>query len=174
MGERSVLHHAFNLLIKQGVLALISPFISRVSAQSSVIAPLSIAEALRRDPQVRRVEVSYSQDDTTSAAETLIFQKVLTARGFRRWPAAEVIRQLRQLGYHGQIVPQQQRRSGFDGLNLDQARAALMEELLAGHHDTPLGPIHFHKDGELVQGRFDVFEVRMNPDGCSGRFQLLP
>jgi branched-chain amino acid transport system substrate-binding protein len=33
---------AFNLLIKQGSLALIGPFISRVSAQSSVMAPLSI------------------------------------------------------------------------------------------------------------------------------------
>jgi branched-chain amino acid transport system substrate-binding protein len=107
---------AFNLLIRQGVIALIGPtlsqqafaadpiaqrqgipvvapsntamgipqighFISRVSAQSSVIAPLSIEEALRRDPSIRRVAVFYAQDDAYSTAETLIFQKALAARG---------------------------------------------------------------------------------------------
>jgi len=41
----------------------IGHFISRVSAQSSVIAPLSVAEALRRDPQIKRVAVFYAQDD---------------------------------------------------------------------------------------------------------------
>lgn len=303
---------AFNLLIKQGVLALIGPtlsqqafaadpiaqrrgvpvvapantargipqighFISRVSAQSSVIAPLSIAEALRRDPQVKRVAVIYAQDDAYSTAETLIFQKTLKARGLapvtvQRTQLADndfqipitaalqlqpelvvisvqavaggnLIRQLRELGYRGQIVvgnglntpnifpicqrwcdgiliaqayspelntpinrtflqlfrdsnpgqsPPQitaqawsayqvlfeavqrlQRRGGFDGLTLGQARAALMDELLAGRYDTPLGPIHFQKDGELVQGSFYVAEVRMDPGGRTGRFALV-
>ncbi len=107
---------AFNLLIRNGVIALIGPtlsqqafaadpiaqrrgvpvvapsntakgipqighFISRVSAQSSVIAPLSIDEALRRDPAIRRVAVFYAQDDAYSTAETAIFQKALAARG---------------------------------------------------------------------------------------------
>ena len=106
---------AFNLLIRQGVIALIGPtlsqqalaadpiaqrqgvpvvapsntakgipeighFISRVSAQSSVIAPLSIDEALRRDPSIKRVAVFYAQDDAYSTAEVAIFQKVLAAR----------------------------------------------------------------------------------------------
>jgi branched-chain amino acid transport system substrate-binding protein len=48
-----------------------------------------------------------------------------------------------------------------------------MEELLAGRYDTPLGPIHFQKDGELVQGSFYVAEVRMDPGGRSGRFALV-
>jgi len=56
-GGSQVATAALNLLSKQGALALIGPFISRVSAQSSVIAPLSIAYALRRDPQVRQVTV---------------------------------------------------------------------------------------------------------------------
>ena len=303
---------AFNLLIKQGALALIGPtlsqqafaadpiaqrrgvpvvapantargipqighFISRVSAQSSVIAPLSIAEALRRDPLVKRVAVIYAQDDAYSTAETLIFQKALKARGLapvtvQRTQLADndfqipitaalqlqpqlvvisvqavaggnLIRQLRELGYRGQIVvgnglntpniypicqrwcdgiliaqayspelntpinrtflqlfrdsnpgqsPPQiaaqawsayqvlfeavqrlQRRGGFDGLSLGQARAALMDELLAGRYDTPLGPIHFQKDGELVQRKFYVAEVRMDPGGRTGRFALV-
>lgn len=164
---------AFNLLIRQGVIALIGPtlsqqafaadpiaqrqgvpvvapsntakgipeighFISRVSAQSSVIAPLSIAEALHRDPSIRRVAVFYAQDDAYSTAEVAIFQKALAARGIapvsvQRTQLADndfqtpitsalqlkpqlvvlsvqavaggnLIRQLRELGYRGQIV----------------------------------------------------------------------
>lgn len=255
----------------------IGPFISRVSAQSSVIAPLSIAEALRRDPQIRRVAVFYAQDDAYSTAETLIFQKVLTARGLppvtvQRVQLADndfqipitaalqlqpqlvvisvqavaggnLIRQLRELGYRGQIVvgnglntpniypicqrwcdgiliaqayspeldtpinrtflrrfragnpgesPSQiaaqawsayqvlfeavqrlQRRGGLAGVSLGQAREALMAELLGGQYDTPLGPIHFTPDGEVVQGRFYVAQVRMDPGGRNGRFALV-
>ena len=267
---------AFNLLIKQGALALIGPtlsqqafaadpiaqrrgvpvvapsntakgipqigpFISRVSAQSSVIAPLSIAEALRRDPAIQRVAVFYAQDDAYSAAEVLIFQKALKARGLApvtvqrtqladndfQIPITAALQLQPQLvvisvqavaggnliaqayspeldtpinrtflrlvrGSNPGQAPSQiaaqawsayqvlfeavqrlQQRGGFEGLNLGQARAALMEELLAGRYDTPLGPIHFQKDGELVQGRFYVAEVRMDPGGRTGRFALV-
>ena len=303
---------AFNLLIRNGVIALIGPtlsqqafaadpiaqrrgvpvvapsntasgipqigyFISRVSAQSSVIAPLSIAEALRRDPSIRRVAVFFAQDDAYSTAETAIFQKVLAAKGLppvsvQRTQLADndfqnpitaalqqrpqlvvisaqavdggnLIRQLRELGYKGQIVvgnglntpniypicqrwcdgiliaqayspelntpinrtfqqllrrhnpgqpPSQitaqafaayqvlfeaiqrlQARGGFAGLTLGQARKALMAELLAGSYDTPLGPIRFHPDGEVIQERFYVAEVRMQPNGRQGRFALV-
>lgn len=302
----------FNLLIRQGVLALIGPtlsqqafaadpiaqrrgvpvvapsntakgipqigpFISRVSAQSSVIAPLSISEALRRDPRIRRVAVFYSQDDAFSTSETAIFQRTLRARGLtpvsvQRTQLADndfqipitaalqadpqlvvisiqavgggnLVRQLRELGYRGAIVvgngmntpniypicqrwcdgiliaqayspeldtpinrtfrnllrgsspdrsPSQitaqaftayqvlfeavqrlQRRGGLENVNLGQARKALMEELLAGQYDTPLGPIRFTPDGELVQGQFYVAQVRMDPGGRSGRFALV-
>ncbi|NDC33975.1 MAG: branched-chain amino acid ABC transporter substrate-binding protein [Synechococcaceae bacterium WB9_2_112] len=164
---------AFNLLIRQGVIALIGPtlsqqafaadpiaqrqgvpvvapsntakgipqighFISRVSAQSSVIAPLSIDEALRRDPSIQRVAVFYAHDDAYSTAEVQIFDKALAARGLtpvtvqrtqladndfqtpitnalQRAPqlvvlsvqavaGGNLIRQLRELGYRGQIV----------------------------------------------------------------------
>ncbi|MFM7653377.1 MAG: ABC transporter substrate-binding protein [Vulcanococcus sp.] len=303
---------AFNLLIRQGVIALIGPtlsqqafaadpiaqrqavpvvapsntakgipqigpFISRVSAQSSVIAPLSIEEALRRDPSIRRVAVFYAQDDAYSTAETLIFQKVLTARGLtpvtvQRTQLADndfqtpitaalqlrpqlmvlslqavaggnLIRQLRELGYRGQIVvgnglntpniypicqrwcdgiliaqayspelntpintafralyrqangdhpPPQiaaqafaayqvlfeaiqrlQAKGGLSGVTLREARANLMRELLSGTYDTPLGPIGFTPDGEVVQDRFYVAEVRMQPNGRDGRFALV-
>ena len=61
----------------------IGSFISRVSAQSSVIAPLSIDEALRREPGTQRVAVFFAQDDAYSTAETAIFQKALAARGLK-------------------------------------------------------------------------------------------
>lgn len=59
----------------------IGSFISRVSAQSSVIAPLSIGRALELQPSIRRVAVFYAQDDAYSTAETAIFQKALADRG---------------------------------------------------------------------------------------------
>ncbi|MEY3749606.1 MAG: hypothetical protein RLZZ186_25 [Cyanobacteriota bacterium] len=255
----------------------IGSFISRVSAQSSVIAPLSIDEALRRAPNTQRVAVFFAQDDAYSTAETAIFQKVLAARGLKpvsvqRTQLADndfqnpitaalqqrpqlvvisaqavdggnLIRQLRELGYRGQIVvgnglntpniypicqrwcdgvliaqayspelntpinrtfrrlfaeanngriPGQiaaqawtayqvlfeavqrlQARGGLAGVTLGEARRELMQELLAGHYDTPLGPIHFRPDGEVVQGRFYVAQVRMDASGRSGRFTLV-
>ncbi|MFY8148150.1 MAG: ABC transporter substrate-binding protein [Prochlorococcaceae cyanobacterium] len=255
----------------------IGHFISRVSAQSSVIAPLSLEEALRRDPSIRRVALFYAHDDAYSAAEILIFQKALAARGLtpvtvQRTQLADndfqtpitaalqlqpqlmvlsvqavaggnLIRQLRELGYRGQIVvgnglntpniypicqrwcdgiliaqayspelttpindrfkalyrqafgdraPPQitaqafasyqvlfeaiqrlQARGGLTGVTLGQARANLMDELLSGRYDTPLGPISFTPEGEVVQDRFYVAEVRMQPNGRDGRFALV-
>ncbi|MFM8524334.1 MAG: ABC transporter substrate-binding protein [Cyanobacteriota bacterium] len=303
---------AFNLLIRQGVIALIGPtlsqqafaadpipqrlgvpvvapsntakgipqighFISRVSAQGSVIAPLSIDEALRRDPSIRRVALFYAQDDAYSTAEISIFQKALQARGLtpvtvQRTQLADndfqtpitsalqdqpqlvvisvqavaggnLIRQLRELGYKGQIVvgnglntpniypicqrwcdgiliaqayspelntpinrsfrrlfrqsygaqpPPQitaqaftayqvlaealqrlEHKGGLSGVTLGQARARLMDELLAGRYETPLGTIRFTPDGEVVQSRFYVAEVQMAPGGRDGRFALV-
>ena len=252
-------------------------FISRVSAQSSVIAPLSLDEALRREPGIRRVAVFFAQDDAYSTAETAIFQRALAERGLKpvsvqRTQLADndfqnpitaalqqrpelvvisaqavdggnLIRQLRELGYRGQIVvgnglntpniypicqrwcdgvliaqayspdlntpinttfrrlfreangnrtPGQisaqawsayqvlfeaiqrlQKRGGLEGVTLGEARRRLMQELLAGRYDTPLGPIHFRPDGEVVQGRFYVAEVSMNASGRDGRFGLV-
>jgi branched-chain amino acid transport system substrate-binding protein len=72
-----------------------------------------------------------------------------------------------------EAVQRLQRRGGLENVNLGQARKALMEELLAGTYDTPLGPIRFTPEGEVVQGRFYVAEVRMDPGGRSGRFALV-
>lgn len=255
----------------------IGPFISRVSAQSSVIAPLSVEEALQRDPGLKRVVVFYAQDDAYSTAEVAIFQNALLAKGLKplsvqrtqlgqndfQAPITAVlplrpqlvvisaqavdggnlIRQLRELGYSGQIVvgnglntpnivpicqrwcdgiliaqayspdldtainraflslhrrskgeasPSQltaqawtayqvlfeaiqrlQRRGGLEGISLAEARRRLMAELLSGRYDTPLGPIRFSPDGEVIQGRFFVAEVRMSPGGREGRFALV-
>ncbi|MFM7086033.1 MAG: ABC transporter substrate-binding protein [Cyanobium sp.] len=303
---------AFNLLIQQGVLALIGPtlsqqafaadpiaqrrgvpvvapsntargipqigsFISRVSAQSSVIAPLSLQEALRRDPSLRRVALFYAQDDAYSTAEIAIFEQALAARGLKPLSVqrtqmgqndfqnpitavlplqpelvvisvqavdgGNLVRQLRELGYRGQIVvgnglntpniypicrrhcdgiliaqayspelnspinraflqlyrrsgaagpPPQiaaqaftayqvlfeaiqrlQQRGDLNGITLAEGRRRLMAELLRGRYDTPLGPIRFASDGEVIQERFFVAQVQMAPDGRNGRFTLV-
>jgi branched-chain amino acid transport system substrate-binding protein len=61
----------------------IGHFISRVSAASDVIAPLSIAKALQRNPGIRRAAVFFAQDDAYSTAETAVFQKTLAAQGLK-------------------------------------------------------------------------------------------
>jgi branched-chain amino acid transport system substrate-binding protein len=55
-----------------------------------------------------------------------------------------------------------------------ELRQRLNAAILAGSYDTPLGPIRFTPQGEVIQNDFHVAQVRMNPDGRSGRFQLLP
>ena len=59
----------------------IGSFISRVSAQSSVIAPLSINKVMQLDPAIKRVAVFYANDDAYSTSETTIFQKAIKAKG---------------------------------------------------------------------------------------------
>ncbi|MCP9820137.1 ABC transporter substrate-binding protein [Synechococcus sp. Cruz-9H2] len=256
----------------------IGSFISRVSAPSTEIAPLSIAKALQLTPSIRRAAVFYAQDDAYSTSETVIFQKALTDKGLkpvtvqrtqlndqdfqnqissalRESPdlivisaqavdGGNLIRQLRELGYRGAIVvgngmntpniypicqgycdgiliaqayspeldtpvnrdfvalyqeakggaiPPQLTAQAFTAyqvvaealqrlnqrqplaqLSLAEARKALLAELLGGQYDTPLGEISFSPDGEVLQQRFHVAQVRMQPDGRSGRFLLLP
>ncbi|MFM7230269.1 MAG: ABC transporter substrate-binding protein [Cyanobacteriota bacterium] len=253
-------------------------FISRVSAQSSVIAPLSIDRALRLNPGLKRSVVFYAQDDAYSTAETTIFQKALTERGLRPLSVqrtqlndqdflnqitaalqlkpdlvvlslqavdgGNLVRQLRELGYTGTIVvgngmntpniyplcrracdglliaqayspeldtasnrafveryraarggtlPPQltaqafaayqvvaealgrlQARGPLGGRPLAEVRRELNNEILAGRYDTPLGPIRFTPEGEVIQDRFYVAQVKMAPDGRTGRFALLP
>ena len=55
-----------------------------------------------------------------------------------------------------------------------ELRRRLNTALLKGRYQTPLGEIRFTPEGEVIQKQFYVAQVRMNPDGRSGRFQLLP
>jgi branched-chain amino acid transport system substrate-binding protein len=59
-------------------------------------------------------------------------------------------------------------------LPLPELRRQLNTALLKGNYQTPLGEIRFSPEGEVIQKQFYVAQVRMNPDGKSGRFQLLP
>jgi len=258
----------------------IGSFISRVSAQASVVAPLAINRALELNPSIRRSVVFFAQDDAYSTSETVIFQNALTAKGLKpvsvqrtqlndqdfqnqitsalqqkpdlivlslqAMDGGNLIRQLRELGYKGTIVvgngmntpniypicqrfcdgiliaqayspelptpanraflqafqanqggakaiPPQLTAQAFTALQvvgdalkrLDtttplttltvaKARTALMAEILKGRYQTPLGDISFTPSGEVVQKKFFVAQVRMNPDGQSGRFALLP
>jgi len=62
----------------------------------------------------------------------------------------------------------------LQGMTLADARKQLNQTILSGTYQTPLGEIRFTPDGEVIQKKFYVAEVRMNPDGKSGRFLLLP
>ena len=260
----------------------IGPFVARVSAPVSQVAPLSIAAALRLNPKIRRSAVFFAQDDAYSTAESKIFQKALSARNLapvavqktsvsdtdfqnqitdtlRRNPdlivisalpsdGGNLVRQLRELGFQGTIVAGNGMNSPnlypicqrfCDGLLIAQAyspematpvnrafvaayakarggavppqfsaqayaayqvlaetlrslqasmpkgssltalprpelRRRLNTALLRGRFETPLGQIRFSPEGEVIQNDFHVARVRMNPDGRSGRFQLLP
>lgn len=62
---------------------------------------------------------------------------------------------------------------GLDTLDLAATRTQLNETLLGLEYDTPLGPISFTEDGEIVQGTFYVAQIEMNDDGQTGQFALL-
>ncbi len=94
----------------------IGPFISRVSAQSSVIAPLSIARALELYPQIRRAAVFYAQDDAYSTAETTIFQKALTDKGLK--PVTVQRTQLNDQDFQTQITAALQQKPDLVVLSL--------------------------------------------------------
>ncbi|MEA5441430.1 ABC transporter substrate-binding protein [Cyanobium gracile] len=76
-------------------------FISRVSAPSSVIAPMAIAQALKIQPGLKRAAVFYAQDDAYSTAETTIFQKALKEKGLE--PATVQRTQLNDQDFQNQI-----------------------------------------------------------------------
>jgi branched-chain amino acid transport system substrate-binding protein len=72
-----------------------------------------------------------------------------------------------------EAIQRLQRKGGLTDVTLGQARANLMTELLSGTYATPLGPIGFSPEGEVLQDRFYVAEVRMAPGGRDGRFALV-
>ena len=72
-----------------------------------------------------------------------------------------------------EAIQRLQSKGGLTGVTLAQARANLMAELLNGTYATPLGPIAFSPEGEVLQDRFYVAEVRMAPGGRDGRFALV-
>jgi branched-chain amino acid transport system substrate-binding protein len=59
----------------------IGPFVSRVSAPMSQVAPHSIAQALRINPNIKRVAVLYAQNDAFSSSETITFQEAVKDLG---------------------------------------------------------------------------------------------
>lgn len=55
-------------------------YIARVSAPVSIVAPNSIAAALKINPQTKKVAVLYAQNDAFSKSETEIFQQTVKER----------------------------------------------------------------------------------------------
>uniref|UniRef100_B8HVS7 Extracellular ligand-binding receptor n=1 Tax=Cyanothece sp. (strain PCC 7425 / ATCC 29141) TaxID=395961 RepID=B8HVS7_CYAP4 len=58
----------------------IGPFISRVSAPVSVVAPNALKAALKQNPKLKKVAVFYAQNDAFSKSETEIFQQAVKAQ----------------------------------------------------------------------------------------------
>jgi branched-chain amino acid transport system substrate-binding protein len=59
----------------------IGKFIGRVSAGVAVVAPLAVEQALRFNPDIKRVAVAYAQNDAFSSSETKIFQATVKEKG---------------------------------------------------------------------------------------------
>jgi branched-chain amino acid transport system substrate-binding protein len=74
----------------------------------------------------------------------------------------------------GEALQRLDRRQPLKGMTVAEARKELMNEILGGTYQTPLGEIRFTPEGEVVQKDFFVAQVRMDQGGRSGRFALLP
>jgi branched-chain amino acid transport system substrate-binding protein len=74
----------------------------------------------------------------------------------------------------GEALKRLDHKTPLTTLTVAKARTALMTEILKGKYQTPLGEISFTPEGEVVQKQFFVAQVKMNADGKSGRFALLP
>lgn len=55
----------------------IGDFVGRVSAPVSVVAPNSVAQALKQEPSIKDVVVAYARNDAFSQSETTVFQQVV-------------------------------------------------------------------------------------------------
>jgi branched-chain amino acid transport system substrate-binding protein len=56
----------------------IGPYISRVSAPVTVVAPAAVKAAMDANPKLKRVAVLFAQNDAFSKSETEVFQKTVT------------------------------------------------------------------------------------------------
>jgi len=59
----------------------IGPYVARVSAPVSVVAPNAVKQALKLDPKIKRVAVLYAQNDAFSTSETGTFQQTAKDQG---------------------------------------------------------------------------------------------
>lgn len=58
----------------------IGEYVGRVSAPVSIVAPNSVAAALKINPQIKKVAVLYAQNDAFNKSETEIFQQTVKER----------------------------------------------------------------------------------------------
>ena len=254
----------------------IGEYVTRVSAPVAVVAPNAVKQALKINPNIKKVAVFFAQNDAFSVSETETFQstakslnlEVTTVQKFQTTDTdfqsqvtnalatkpdlaivsglaadgGNLVKQLRELGFKGVIIggnglntanifpvckaqcdavlvaqayspelksdindafkkvytdqfkkdPPQFAGQAFTGIqvfvealksldtkskianmSIDDLRVALNKEVHAGKYDTPLGAISFDQDRELVQKDFYVAQIKMNPDGATGKFVFL-
>ena len=58
-------------------------------------------------------------------------------------------------------------------MDLKTLRTELNTAVLAGKYKTPLGPIAFDPEGEIIQEKFYVAQIKMEADGRSGEFTFV-
>jgi branched-chain amino acid transport system substrate-binding protein len=58
-------------------------------------------------------------------------------------------------------------------MDIADLRTALNAQILAGMYDTPLGPLSFTPEGDIIQGSFYIAQVDMSDDGTEGAFVFL-
>lgn len=56
---------------------------------------------------------------------------------------------------------------------LSDLRQELNKQILSQSYQTALGDIRFDKDGDIIQAKFYVAEIRMEADGKAGKFSFL-
>lgn len=61
-------------------------FISRVSAPVIVVAPNAVKQALKMNPNIKKVAVFFAQNDAFSKSETVVFQNTVKDMGFELLP----------------------------------------------------------------------------------------
>ncbi len=255
----------------------IGEYVTRVSAPVAIVAPNAVKQALKINPNIKKVAVFYAQNDAFSVSETETFQstakslnlEVTTVQKFQTTDTdfqtqvtnalatkpdlsivsglaadgGNLVKQLRELGFKGVIIggnglntanlfpvckaqcdgiiiaqayspelksdindtfkkvytdqfkkdPPQFAAQTFTGIqvfvdalksldtktkiapmSIEDLRVALNKEVHAGTYITPLGQISFDQDRELVQKDFYVAQIKMNPDGATGKFVFLP
>ncbi|VXD21316.1 ABC transporter substrate-binding protein [Planktothrix paucivesiculata] len=64
-------------------------------------------------------------------------------------------------------------KNKLDGLSLEQLREQLNQAILSGKYETVLGNISFTPEGEVVQEKFYVAQIKMDETGKNGKFSYL-
>jgi branched-chain amino acid transport system substrate-binding protein len=64
-------------------------------------------------------------------------------------------------------------KNKLSSLSLEQIRQQLNQEILAGKYQTVLGDISFTPEGDIVQGKFYVAQIKMDAEGKNGKFAFL-
>lgn len=64
-------------------------------------------------------------------------------------------------------------KTKLDTLSLEQIREQLNTQILAGKYDTPLGEISFDPEGEIIQSKYYVAQIKMDETGTNGTFNFI-
>jgi branched-chain amino acid transport system substrate-binding protein len=65
------------------------------------------------------------------------------------------------------------RKQKLNSLPLADQRITLTQQILSGSYDTSLVEISFTADGEVIQQKFYVAQIKMESNGAKGRVVFL-